>query len=50
MRMRDFYSWDFEAGAHGRSGYGHGTVPVGKGVQEGKWGRWVYSGVLAGKG
>nr|GFB61739.1 hypothetical protein [Tanacetum cinerariifolium] len=36
MIMRDFDSWDFEAGAHGRSGEGYGTVPVGEGVHEGK--------------
>nr|GFA24025.1 hypothetical protein [Tanacetum cinerariifolium] len=34
MRFRESARWDFEAGAHGRSGEGYGTVPVGEGVQE----------------
>nr|GEV36456.1 hypothetical protein [Tanacetum cinerariifolium] len=33
MRVRGYASWVCEAGAHGRSGEGYGTVPVGEGVR-----------------
>nr|GFB61031.1 hypothetical protein [Tanacetum cinerariifolium] len=33
MRVRGYASWVCEAGAHGKSGKGYGTVPVGEGVR-----------------
>nr|GFC70661.1 hypothetical protein [Tanacetum cinerariifolium] len=48
MRIQGYASWVCEAGAHGKSGEGYGTVPVGEGVRGSSLGTNGAKGILEG--
>nr|GFA34033.1 hypothetical protein [Tanacetum cinerariifolium] len=48
MRIQGCARWVCEAGAHGRSGEGYGTVPVGEGVRGSSLGTNGAQEILAG--